>query len=379
MTRVGGRVRLPRPRALAVLLVGLAFLTLNVPPAGGATLFGLVDTGELYASVDNGAAWSVHATLAVHDAVGLAAGTSSSDLYLATRSGSIYRSTDGGTAWSAVGAVTASDVAAFTILPSGALVVLTATGALHRSINQGASFDAQASLTGSDWVSLLRGPLGRLYALTRTGQVAESADGGATWTTRSALPVSNAVSIQRLGATLYVMVETGEFHRSLDYGTTWTPVAALTSSSLRALAERDGMLVAATREGEVARSSNGTTWSWVGAINQLSVVALGTDTPLATGVDPELASPRFAVRAPYPNPAAGEAGTFAFTLDRPAEVTLELYDVRGRLVASRVSAALGPGPHALIWSPMGLGTGRYLVRYMVDGRQAATASWTILL
>ena len=42
-------------------------------------------------------------------------------------------------------------------------------------------------------------------------------------------------------------------------------------------------LVAVSREGLVARSTDGTAWSWVGAVNQLNVVDLANDTLQTTG------------------------------------------------------------------------------------------------
>src|SRR5262245_10069339 len=91
---------------LAIPALTLALLT---PSALAASIFGMVDTGELYQSNNGGASWMIRATIAVHDAVGLAASNTSSNLTIITRSGSVYRSVDGGTSWSAVGAIAASD------------------------------------------------------------------------------------------------------------------------------------------------------------------------------------------------------------------------------------------------------------------------------
>jgi len=360
-------------RPVLFLFIGLLLFT---PSVGlGATLFGLVDTGELYSSANSGATWTILATLTVSDAVALAAATSTSDLYLATRSGTIYHSANAGTSWSAVGAVTASDAASMTILPSGTILVLTKTGTLYSSTNQGASFTGLAALTGSDWVYLARGPLGRLYALTRTGQVVESQDLGATWTTLSAITTSNAVAIRRRNAELFVMNETGELYRSIDYGVSWTAVAALTSSSMSALVELGSSLISATREGEVASTLNGTAWHWVGEINQLHVVALGTDTPLGTGVEVEESPPRFVLGAPRPNPSSA-ASVFSFTLPEAGAARLEAYDARGRLRAARSLGTLGAGLASVRWEPT-LPTGIYFVRLVTKDRISVPAKWTI--
>ena len=56
----------------ALLLVGLGVGA----PGHASTLFALVDTGELFASDDQGITWTVRSVLPVSDAVGLIAGSS---------------------------------------------------------------------------------------------------------------------------------------------------------------------------------------------------------------------------------------------------------------------------------------------------------------
>src|SRR5262249_28383251 len=162
----GGSMKPALTTTLFWLAAAAGVILALAPPVHGAGLYALIDTGELYFSADDGVTWTARATLPARDAVGLAAGTSSNQLYLVTRSGSVYRGNIGArNPWTPAGAITASDVAGFTISALGSLVVLTSTGTVYSSADQGATFTAIASLAGSDWVSLARGPLGRLYAL----------------------------------------------------------------------------------------------------------------------------------------------------------------------------------------------------------------------
>jgi hypothetical protein len=349
-------------------------------PLGATGLFSLLDTGEIYKSTNNGATWLAIGAIPVRDAVGLAAGSTSSELYLASRSGTIYRSTSGGSSWSAVGAVAATDVAGFMLSPFGKVLVLTGTGTLYSSSNQGATFTAVAALAGSDWVSLARGPLARVYALTKTGQVAESQDQGATWATVGVITTSNAIAIRRLGAQLFVLASTGEIYRSIDYAKSWVAVGALSQGSMSALVDLDSQLVAAAKEGEVATSSNGASWGWVGAINQLNVVALGTDVPQVTGVADDRSPPKFAVAAPYPNPRMGTGGaTFRFTIPHADRVRLELFDAQGRLRAARPFETFPlAGSQAIRWEPPSLCPGTYLIRLVNESGLAAQAKWTFV-
>jgi photosystem II stability/assembly factor-like uncharacterized protein len=92
-------IRCVRNRRAAVpLRVAVLAGLISVQPitAHATTLFGLVDTGELFASIDEGESWQIRATLAVHDAVALAAGATPSDLYLVTTSGVFYSSNAAG-------------------------------------------------------------------------------------------------------------------------------------------------------------------------------------------------------------------------------------------------------------------------------------------
>ena len=75
-----------RPIVERILVVLLA-IALAAGPTTAATLLGLVNTGELYSSVDNGVTWGVISTLPVSDAIGIAAASSSSELFLATEDG----------------------------------------------------------------------------------------------------------------------------------------------------------------------------------------------------------------------------------------------------------------------------------------------------
>jgi hypothetical protein len=129
----------------------------------------------------------------------------------------------------------------------------------------------------------------------------------------------------------------------------------------------------------MAISADGAAWTWVGAVNQLSVTALGSDEPQVTGVATETQAPRFVVRAPYPNPASAAAGaTFSFSLSGPDRVRVELYDARGRLVAVRADEAVTrEGAHAFRWAPR-VPAGTYYVRFATSAGANAAIKWTLI-
>lgn len=361
----------------ATLLLAAACM-LWAPPGHTATLFGLIDTGELYSSANNGVNWSPLSTLPVSDATALAARLSSSDLFLASRSGSVYRSMDAGANWTAVGAISASDLVDLAIRPDGILLALTATGSLYSSTDLGASFTALAALTGSDFVSLcFTTPVVKYYALTRTGEVYESPDGGATWTPKGAMAVSNARKLRAVQASLYALTETGDIFKSTDAATNWTAVGTLSQVGMRGLVRNGSALAAASKEGHVATSADGIAWTWQGSVNQLELTALASDEPATTGVEPDLPGAGALLGPVFPTPSTGPA-SLVVRLTGDDEVRLTLHDLSGRLVARRPPEALPAGTHTLSWDPRVARVGIYFVRLESAAGLSATRRWLVV-
>lgn len=68
----------------------------------------------------------------------------------------------------------------------------------------------------------------------------------------------------------------------------------------------------------------------------------------------------------YPNPFTG-ATTVAYRLDRGQEVTLRVYDLTGRLVATLASGFRPAGDHTVAFDGRGLAAGTYLYRLEANG------------
>jgi hypothetical protein len=140
--------------------------------------------------------------------------------------------------------------------------------------------------------------------------------------------------------------------------------------------------VAVTEEGLVATSSDGVNWSFAGSINQLTVVAIGNDTPTVTGIAQQVpALSPFRVRALWPNPAPAsvDAITVLFELDGPGRVALRVYDVAGKLVGEREPQAFAQaGEHTLRWDAGGLASGMYFLQLVTQNGQKARAKVAIV-
>ena len=84
----------------------------------------------------------------------------------------------------------------------------------------------------------------------------------------------------------------------------------------------------------------------------------------------------FRLAPPQPHPARG-AARLALTLDAPQALRAEVFDARGRRVATLHDGPLAAGAHALVWDAAGAAPGLYLVR--VTGAGGAHASRRVVL
>ena len=87
-------------------------------------------------------------------------------------------------------------------------------------------------------------------------------------------------------------------------------------------------------------------------------------TAAAPGSPP---APRLAI---HPNPFNPRT-TIAFELSEPALVTLEFFDISGRLVEALQLGLLGAGAQSATWDPRGVPTGTYLCRLRAGGASSA--------
>jgi len=104
-----------------------------------------------------------------------------------------------------------------------------------------------------------------------------------------------------------------------------------------------------------------TTYTYDGNGNVLSVtVSLGI-----SAVEEESSPLRFALGRAYPNP--GRSTAFMFSLPNAAPVTVRLFSVTGRLVATILNGTFGPGTHRVELSRGRWAAGVYYYRLDTPG------------
>jgi len=94
------------------------------------------------------------------------------------------------------------------------------------------------------------------------------------------------------------------------------------------------------------------------------------ELPPGTGVGMPLAASGFSLRQNFPNPVRPST-TIGFSLREAGRVSLEVFDVGGRRVATLVDERLGSGEHRCSWSADGVASGVYTYRLRVGAESVA--------
>jgi hypothetical protein len=108
---------------------------------------------------------------------------------------------------------------------------------------------------------------------------------------------------------------------------------------------------------------------WHYVVDYEAAVALAKSTP-PVGVHEEnsLTPPRmFGLEQNYPNPF-NPSTTIQFTLDRPENVSLKVYDILGREVATLLNEWMHKGLHAAYWDARECSSGVYYYRLQTENR-----------
>ncbi|WP_157593067.1 FlgD immunoglobulin-like domain containing protein [Rufibacter tibetensis] len=274
-------------------------------------------------------------------------------------------------------------------------------------------------------VSVSKSPANVVYFGTRAGKLYKFENGAAAAPTRVNVTGANfpsgniqCIAIDPRDANKVIVVFTNYRVESLFYttdgGTSWTPVSGTLEEDgnvqgngpstrwLTILPNPDGTakyLVGTSTGLYSASTLTGSATNWIregaSTIGQVPVdmvlsrttddlVVVGThgngvfsrrySGPLASKEEIANAS-QFGLKQNYPNPfRAGGATTIPFTLEKPAEVKLVLYNLSGQVIATLVSGKKQAGQHRISWDGRDAGgqiqaSGTYLYQLTIDGKR----------
>lgn len=154
---------------------------------------------------------------------------------------------------------------------------------------------------------------------------------------------------------------------SSDNGITWTPTSGTPQEAVFKLTQADSTVAAASYFAE-ATSVCSNPGSLVVDFDPVHTLQVGVPDKLTLGGN-------------YPNPFDRQT-TIEFTLPEPADVTLSVFDLMGRRVATLVEGRRAAGVHQVQWQGRGaddalLASGLYLVR-LTAGQHIRTGRLTIV-
>jgi photosystem II stability/assembly factor-like uncharacterized protein len=316
---------------------------------GGLVFAGTGHNGP-YVSTDNGATWApANGGLSSSSSRSTAALAYDSLYLFAGTHGGVYRSTDNGTSW-----LPASSGLTDTLV----FALCSANGRLFAGTNTGVYLSTNS---GSLWTVLTNGlPSYRVtsivstdndilvaYALGGNPSVYKSTDNGSSWNPVSSGLASGAV-IQTLcvaGGAVFGGTDAKGIWLSTDRGGNWSDISqGLSGPGLK--------ISALTSSGDYLFSGATKGGIWSRPLSQ--VVSVGSSAPcnLAGG---------FKLEQNYPNPF-NPTTSIRFEVPGSKVVTVKVFDVLGREVATLVNDVKEPGTYILHWDAGGVSSGVYFYR-----------------
>lgn len=345
----------------------------------GSTLYaGRVQ--KIHVSTDQGATW-VERDIGINSNV-FTIFPNGSTLFAGTYQGGVMRSLDRGATWSAAnnGIPTPVNARSFALVGNTLFVALQGAG-LYRSTDNGTNWSSVTNLpvSGIAYYHLFNSGAD-LYAAGAFGAVIVSTNGGVGWS-YSPVPSNQTVGggLAVIGNVLFAAVWGGAgVFRSTNKGANWTLVnTGLTDFAFWGLSACGVNLFVGTNAGTFVSSDNGASWTLAntGFADKSSGPFVVTSThifsasekgvwkrPLSdfaamTAVQKDLPY-EFRLEQNYPNPF-NPSTAISYQLPAISSVTLEVFDILGRNVATLVNERLNPGKYTVRWNAEGLPSGVY--------------------
>jgi photosystem II stability/assembly factor-like uncharacterized protein len=329
------------------------WIVLNFPVSGliaiHATSLNTIYVGTwghgVYRSTDNGSTWTQtgSSTLKVNDI----SSNSNGDVFIATFGDSaLYKSTDNGLSWFSKihGIPKQTDPIYIDAVINGPNSLLYAAGyKIYRSVNNGEDWSMIGTPNTDNSVSLLLTSPGHLFVGGDNG-VQRTTNDGLTWETvnfgSSQAFVGSLVANSR--GNIFRGIGNGGVYYSDDEGDNWYDFnSGLTNNEVSDLAiDTHGVLFASTSGGGLFRTSSSTVNVNRDKSNRISNVSLAQN---------------------YPNPF-NPTTTIKFQVPNSGFVTLKVFDLLGREVATLVNENMTQGSYERVFDGRGLSSGFFFYR-----------------
>jgi len=261
--------------------------------------------------------------------------------------GVIGRTTDGGSSWYAVYPyVTTANLKGITFADVNKGTVVGDSGTIFRTTDGGTTWIRQLSGTSNalKGVSFIDANIG--IAVGDSGTILHTTDGGATWTSQSSGTLVTLRGVSSTDVNTGIAVgDSGTILRTTNGGAAWMIQMSGTTNRLMGISFIDvdtGTVVG--DGGTILHTSTGGT-------------AGVKDDPGYTTHIPD----KCALKQNYPNPF-NPSTNILFHVQSKTFVSLKVFDLLGREIATLVSGELSAGDHIQPWNAANISSGVYFYR-----------------
>ncbi len=375
-----------------VMNFGLNTMNIGGVFTSGSTILAGGDATSVYVSVDNGVNWTKKFST---NNKGFFCKFCQNGSYLFacaaydyySSSGSLYRSNDNGNNWSIISTTFYNSAIA---VNNGNIYISSGWGGIQVSTNNGNVWNTYATGICNGRVKSLAFSNNRVYAGSDRG-IYRSTNNGANWTV-SGLTNIEISKILIYGGIIYTATP-GGVYKSIDDGLSWN-LSGLYERNVFDIQVVGGRIIAATDYGIFLSSDSGNNWEprndgfelipsvfsitvkddylyigtayssvWKRLISDIiGIHNISTEVPIS-----------FSLYQNYPNPF-NPVTKIRFDLaengkwkSENGNVTLKIYDILGKEVATLVNEKLQPGTYEATWDASGFGSGVYFYTLATDG------------
>ncbi len=360
--------------------VGLSGSAHDAHMIDSLTIHVVGNAGTNYAvTTDGGATWNSR-SISAANLIGLDFLNADTAVAVGS-SGTVLLTTDGGKTWNARPAGTSFNLNDVDIVSPTFAVAVGQAGRFSYTTGDLQNWTAKIVTTGTFHSVAFRDEQTGMM-VGDGGKIMKTTDGGATWTQQPSTTSESLRRVQFVTDSLALVAGlNGTILRSLDGGETWKPLndpSGLLNTSaykinyigLHAFSENDYYLV-----GHRVSDGNGayvTTRSAFGNPRPTNTIIVAAE-PI-DALPGEAAT--LVLGQSYPNPVRGQA-TIRYAVARSSHVTLAVYDLLGRRVATLVDAFQPAGEHEAHVDAADLSSGTYVYR-LQSGGQAETRTMVVV-
>jgi photosystem II stability/assembly factor-like uncharacterized protein len=372
--------------------------------------------GAIYRTIDGGVTWEAEVS-GTHEYLHGIEFPDPRTAIAVGDNGTICRSTDGGVTWQyqkyqgGANAFFYFNSIAFSSPSTGIIagrmdsivspqLILQRTMIL-RTIDGGLNWVRAPASWPNELMSVCYGGISTVHAVGSGGLIIFSYDGGLSWIAQAGEldpesgkvppPTTNLRGVSFAGPDVGVAVgESGMIRRTLNGGTTWTQPPNVTQSNLNGVWTVNGVHFLAVGMAGAVLISTDAGGSWIGQPTETSLdlfavhftdidrgtivgdrgiilrTLLASSLPSGVGEDKGSSVPEtFSLSQNYPNPFNGVTN-FEFHVARFGSVSLKVYDLLGREVATLCEGDKPPGIYRSRWETKNAASGVYFYRLIVS-------------